>query len=141
MHASRVQAVLVALAAIAALAVLASCGTGAAPAPPSLDLSTQPAQIADRYRFVAAHETLAEQVTCYCGCGPELQHRQLRDCFVRDDGGFDPHGAGCGICQAEAILVEQWNGEGVPAQAIAQRIDAQFAQVGPPTRPREAATP
>jgi hypothetical protein len=122
-----------ALAAIlVAVAFLLGCESDAAPA---LDLSAQPPSVVARYRFIAAHQALAEQVTCYCGCGPELQHRQLRDCFVRDDGSFEPHGGGCGICQSEAILVERLDGQGMASGAIAARVDEQFAQAGPPTRP------
>lgn len=123
---------------LAAITVVLTAACGAS-VPPPLDRSVQPPIIGDRYRFVAAHPALAEQVACYCGCGEELSHRHLRDCFVRDDGTLDPHAADCGICQAEATLVEQWSGEGMTPPAIAARIDAQFAAVGQPTRPRAGA--
>ena len=120
-----------ALSAAMMVSLVAGCGTSR---PAALDLTSQPAAIADRYHFIASHQDLAEQVVCYCGCGRTLEHRQLRDCFVRDDGTFDPHGAGCGICLAEAQRVTELSAQGLTADVIAARIDESFSTVGPPTQ-------
>jgi hypothetical protein len=123
----------IALAALAALALGASAACGGASSDGAIDLATLPASVAAHYRFVEANQPLVEQLPCYCGCGATLNHRHLRDCFVRDDGGYDPHAAGCGICIAEAAQTEDLLAAGEGPAAIRASIDERYGEVGPPT--------
>jgi len=47
---------------------------------------------------------LFEHMPCYCGCAnmvmgaSTLNHKHLRNCFIKDDGSFEPHAAGCNTC-------------------------------------------
>lgn len=125
---------------LVALPLAAACG-GARPAASGVAMegratTAQQQAAAEQYRFVASHRALTEQVMCYCGCGLTLDHRSLRDCFVRDDGSYDPHGAGCGICLAEATQVAQLEARGAPAAEIVAYINELVAASGPPTRAR-----
>ena len=101
-----------------------------------VDVRSLPAEVGEHYRFVAQHIALAEQVACYCGCGQTLQHRSLRDCFVRDDGRFDAHAKGCGVCLAEAAEVRRMDAEQMAPSSIAAAIDGQFGGAGIPTSNR-----
>jgi hypothetical protein len=100
-------------------------------APVALD-TLNPA-IAALYRHAVDHADVYRDVPCYCGCDRFADHRYLFDCFVRADGkGFEAHGAGCAICQAEARAVrELLDGGRTPAQVRTTIID----QFGPATNP------
>ncbi len=111
-----------------ALVVVAACGGSSESE--ELSLATLPASVAARYRFVEAHPELVEQLPCYCGCGESQGHRSLRDCFVRDTGGYDSHAAGCGICLLEADDAERLYAEGETVAAIRTFIDARYGAVG-----------
>lgn len=123
-------------------AIGAACGGSAAgPTPMArtmagesepVDLAELPEAVAARYRFAEANRTVMEGIPCYCGCA-SLDHRSLYDCFVRPQGGYEAHGAGCGICQAEAIDVERMLGEGRDLAAIRAAIDSTYAASGPAT--------
>ncbi len=52
---------------------------------------------------------LFEYMPCYCGCAEmahlAVPHRNLRNCFVKDDGTFEQHAASCSTCVDIAIQV------------------------------------
>jgi hypothetical protein len=125
------------------MAIVASCSDATSgPAPTSrtmsgstqpVDLATLPESVAARYHFIESNRSVAERIPCYCGCN-SLGHRSLYDCFVTRQGGYEPHGTGCGVCQAEALDVERLLGEGKNLTAIRAAIDATYASSGPPTK-------
>jgi hypothetical protein len=126
-----------ALGALVAIAILAVAGAYSGfGSEERFSPDEQPAAVAAAYRFIAANPELAERLACYCGCGETMAHRHLRDCFWADDGRPDAHGAGCGVCLAEAIEAERLLAEGWDAAAIAEAIDDEFGPLGPPTRAR-----
>lgn len=103
-----------------------------ADAPPVMLASLTPA-VAAHYQHAADHEHAYVRVPCYCGCDSFADHRNLYDCFIRADGaGYEAHGAGCAICQAEARQVRRLNDAGHSPTEIRARIIEQF---GPATNP------
>ena len=94
-----------------------------------------PAHVAAHYRHAAEHADVYRDVPCYCGCDTFAEHAHLLDCFVRDDGGEEPHAAGCGICLAEAAEVRELLAAGrTPSQVRNAVIDT----FGPTTNPSAA---
>lgn len=81
------------------------------------------------YLDVAADREVFEQVRCYCGCEAMLDHRHLRDCFERPDGGWERHAVGCGICQLEAREVLAGRAAGTPVAEIIAGIDETYAGI------------
>jgi hypothetical protein len=62
-------------------------------------------------------------IPCLCGCEEFFAHENLYDCFIRIDGaGYDSHGAGCGVCLAEAAVASKLLDAGTPATEVAERI-------------------
>ncbi len=134
--------------AVAAALFLAACGGSnaagratTAPASPAamaatagdpVDIATLPAHIAARYRFIEQHQPLARRMPCYCGCG-SLGHRDLADCFIGRQGGYEGHAVDCGVCIAQAQDVETMLAQGMTARAIRERIDTVYAPMGPGT--------
>lgn len=119
---------------LAALALGAATACGDAAAGATVDLATLPEQTVAHYRFVEANQELVEQLPCYCGCGQSLDHRSLRDCFVRDGGEYNAHAAGCGVCLLESEDAQRLlaDGESRPA-VIRAAIEERYSGLGAPT--------
>ena len=85
------------------------------------------------YRFAAQVPDVLEVIPCYCECGIQSDHRNLKDCFIKTDGSFDEHASGCSLCGREAIDVKKWLDQKVPIKEIRNRIDKKYKQFGVPT--------
>jgi len=87
------------------------------------------------YRLAVDNRELFAQMPCYCGCGamPEERHRNLLDCFINEDGTFDPHASGCEVCDDIAIDVAAWQGEGKSIPETRSLVDAKYQSFGPST--------
>ncbi len=72
-------------------------------------------------------------IPCYCGCGEAHGHQNLKDCFFREDGSLNDHGAFCEVCDLEVIDVAAWQAEGFTAEEIRGLIDEKYLPYGEPT--------
>lgn len=108
---------------------------GTAPQPGSVDLASIAPETAARYRFAEAHQDLAAQLPCYCGCGPTQGHRNLLDCFIKPPG-YNDHAVACTVCGHIAQDAENLLAAGQDVATIRARIDEQYRELGPPTRPQ-----
>jgi uncharacterized protein with PCYCGC motif len=89
---------------------------------------------AGAYRFAVLHPDVLAGLPCFCGCvGYQPPHRNLRDCFIRPDGGFEAHAAGCTTCQDEALTAGRLMRQGLVAGQIRETIVATFSDRGPST--------
>jgi hypothetical protein len=92
------------------------------------------AQALEGYRIATQIPEVLEEMPCYCGCGKQLKHRYLKDCFLKEGGsGFDDHGSGCNLCDSEAIDVKKWRDEKIPLKEIRAKIDEKYRKYGVPT--------
>ncbi len=91
-----------------------------------IELASMPHHTAEHYRFAATHGNVYEQVPCFCGCDAMLGHRSLLDCFVRAEGGWEPHASGCAVCLNESRMVRSMLARGSPAAAIRSEIVASY---------------
>lgn len=103
-----------------------------------VEVDRLPAAVAAHYRHAAEHADVYRDVPCYCGCDTFADHAHLLDCFVRPDGGWEPHAAGCGICLAEAEQVHRRLDAGEDSARIRDAIVEQF---GPSTNPADPTRP
>lgn len=85
------------------------------------------------YRIAVALPELLAVLPCYCGCGKSADHRSLKDCFIKADGSFDDHAAGCDLCISEAMDASQWHREGKTPREIRTMIDDKYHSYGTPT--------
>lgn len=67
-----------------------------------------------------------------CGQDPE-QYRNLRDCFMDEQGEFRSHGANCQVCLEEAEDAAQWRAQGLATKEIRDRVDGKYGGRGKPT--------
>lgn len=90
--------------------------------------------VAGHYRHAADHPDVYAAVPCYCGCDSFADHANLSDCFVRPDGGgWDPHAAGCGVCQDEAVALRRLLDDGQSIPHIRAAIIDQFGPSNSPS--------
>jgi hypothetical protein len=95
--------------------------------------TTTPAS-SSAYRVAATQPELLASLPCFCGCvGYQPPHRSLLDCFIRPEGGFEAHAAGCTTCQDEALTARRLATQGLPAAEIHRTIVDTFGQRGPST--------
>lgn len=94
-----------------------------------LDLATVSGEVAAEYRYAADHTDAYHEMRCWCGCVDAFGHRSLADCFVRADGAWEAHGAGCAICLGEAEAARLRLDAGDAPADIARDLDAEY---GPP---------
>jgi hypothetical protein len=118
--------------------LLVGACAGAPPASDSARLpwfAKQSPQVERGYRIALASPDLLEKIPCYCGCGTFFQpgHRFLKDCFLKPEGGFDPHASGCEVCLLIAIKADSMARSGIPLKDIRAQIDVEFRQYGQPT--------
>ncbi len=87
------------------------------------------------YRLAVDNRQLFTRLRCYCGCGllPNDAHRYLLDCFMNDDGTFDAHASGCGICIDIAEDGVAWQAEGKSTEEVRRLVDEKYENSGPPT--------
>ncbi len=120
--------------------VLLFLGSCAPPSPPEPEVQGLPdyayrsAQALKGYQTAAKEGELLSRLPCYCGCGqdPE-QYRNLRDCFMDEQGEFRSHGANCQVCLEEAEDAAQWKAQGLATKEIRDRIDGKYGERGKPT--------
>jgi hypothetical protein len=91
-----------------------------------LDITRVSPAVAAEFHYAADHRDAYRQLRCWCGCEKAFDHRSLADCFVRPDGQWEAHGAGCGVCIAEAMAARQRLDAGVPVADIARQLDNEF---------------
>jgi hypothetical protein len=120
----------VVLAGVLVTAMVFRSGSGADE--PEFSLNGQPAEVVDAYHFVAQHPGHAASIPCYCGC-VGLDHRSLLDCFVKPEGGLEPHALTCGVCGEDAAGLRAMLEDGVAIRDIRTAIDQQYGRLGRPT--------
>lgn len=91
-----------------------------------VDLATLQPSLVKLYRGAKSHDSHFKTIPCFCGCQEgRLEHRNLFDCFVLEDGrGWESHATGCGVCQGEAEMALDLLARGSPPNEVkAQVID------------------
>ncbi len=101
-------------------------------APTAFSLDGLPEATVHNYHFIESEPDLASGIPCYCGCH-SLSHRNLLDCYLRPEGGYEQHASGCGICGREADDVEKMLAEGADPSRIRAAIDEEYGSYGKPT--------
>jgi hypothetical protein len=89
-------------------------------------LSMVPMPMQQHYQLARANPDVYAQVPCFCGCQDMLGHRNLEDCFVTPDGGWESHASGCSICIQESQMLMRMMDRGMGAGMMADRVIAEF---------------
>jgi uncharacterized protein with PCYCGC motif len=96
--------------------------------------ATTTAASARAYRTSVLQPDLLAGLPCFCGCvSLTPPHRTLLDCFVRPDGAYETHAAGCSTCQDEALAARRWADLGMALAEVRRRVVSTFGDRGPST--------
>jgi len=117
--------------ALTVIPILAACSAGSSEGLPKY--AYRSAASLEGYKIAVAHPDLLAQMPCYCGCGSDPAFKNLRDCFLNENGEFNAHAANCMICIEEAKDASKWQNEGLSVKQIRERIDQDYQGRGNPT--------
>ncbi len=104
-----------------------------AEAPGLPDYAYRSAQATRGYQIALKERELLAKLPCYCGCGQDQKYKNLRDCFLDEQGEFNSHAANCQVCLEEAEGASRWKAQGLTTKAIRGQIDAAYEGRGKPT--------
>ncbi len=85
------------------------------------------------YRIAKSQPEVLAQMPCYCGCAKVNKHHSLKECFIKPDGTYDDHAAGCDVCVKEALDVVKWQKEGKGLAEVRRLLDEKYQDYGQPT--------
>lgn len=120
--------------ALSALLVMAGCAKAETQDGEGFpDYVYRSAQALRGYQLAVDNQDMLTYLPCYCGCGQDSTFKNLKDCFISDDGEFNPHGANCLICLEEVEDAMEWKGQGLSLKEIRDKIDAKYEGRGAPT--------
>ncbi len=91
------------------------------------------AQVLQAYETAVQIPEVLLLMPCYCGCGEAHGHQNLKDCFFKEDGSLNDHGAFCDICDMEVADIARWQEEGYSLEQIRWLIDEKYPRYGEPT--------
>lgn len=84
------------------------------------------------YRFALENPKALEKIPCYCGCyaaterSGGFEHRNVKNCFLKDDGTFVKHGSECDMCVQIVLEVKKSLAEGMNITQVRDKIDAEY---------------
>lgn len=97
--------------------------------------------IALAYAYAYENPEILEKIPCYCGCYAPVamhggfEHKNNKNCFLKDDGSWVKHGSECDVCIYIALDVKNWLKEGMGIKQVRDGIDSKYRRNGaPPTR-------
>ncbi len=87
--------------------------------------------ISEAYMFAVESPQALDGVNCYCGCMQHLHDgrihkRGLLDCYLTEDGKFEPHASACDMCIRDALEVKEMYEQGMNKEEIMQKIDEKY---------------
>ncbi|MDD5024774.1 MAG: PCYCGC motif-containing (lipo)protein [Methanoregula sp.] len=127
-------AIIVALIAVTAIIFLPR-GAGAAPDSSGLpDYALASDRIKEAYLYARDNPERLDGINCWCSCmqmahNGRIHSRGLLDCFRKENGEYDPHGASCTMCFEDALQVKSLYTEGKTKEEIKAVIDAKHADI------------
>jgi hypothetical protein len=104
-------------------------GEGTTPGPgalPKYALSSD--RIKEAYLYARDNPEALNGVKCYCSCmqmahNGRVHKRGLLDCFMKENGDYESHGASCQMCVDDTLQVKSLYDEGRTKEEIKTVID------------------
>ncbi len=90
-------------------------------------------KIQQAYAFARASPEKLDDVPCFCGCmqhihDGRLHKRGLLDCFMKNDGSYEPHASQCDMCINDALEVQSLSSQGLSKDQIKARISSKYVR-------------
>jgi uncharacterized protein with PCYCGC motif len=83
-------------------------------------------EVVPAYEAAAKYPATLDRLHCFCECQESMTHRHktLLTCFTTN------HGAGCGICQREALMAAELKQKGLSDEEIENTVESVFKTDG-----------
>ncbi len=91
------------------------------------------AEVLQAYQTAVQIPELLALMPCYCNCGEAHGHKSLKDCFFKEDGSLNDHGAFCEVCYMEVADIAKWQEQGYSLNKIRGLIEEKYPAYGEPT--------
>lgn len=94
------------------------------------------ARIQSAYLYAFENPQILEKIPCYCGCyipaamHDGFEHRNNKNCFIKDDGSWVKHGSECDVCINIALDVKDGLSQGLSIKQVRDKIDYKYGRFG-----------
>jgi hypothetical protein len=85
------------------------------------------------YKKSVEYQDMLMYIPCYCGCGIHSGHLSAKNCFIKEGGGYDDHGANCNMCKDIVLEATDMFSKGKPIPEVRSYINSKYGKMGPPT--------
>lgn len=85
------------------------------------------------YTKAAEYQDMLMYIPCYCGCGSHSGHLSVKNCFVKEGGGYDDHGANCEMCMDIVLEAVKMYNDGKAIPEIRSYINSKYGMYSLPT--------
>lgn len=107
------------------------------PTKPELpEFAEKTGRVAEAYIFAAQNPDKLMYLACYCGCAGMqhsdklLQHRSLKDCYIKPDGSYEPHASECKLCNDITLKARDMLMTGYSLKDVRTKIDDGYSGRG-----------
>lgn len=93
------------------------------------EFAQKTSRVSEAYIFVIQNPDMAKYIACYCGCGNMqdsdvlMAHKSLKDCYIKSDGGYEPHASECKLCNDITLEVRAMSMNKYSLMEIRKMID------------------
>lgn len=100
------------------------------------DFAYKTVHVEDAYTFAASNQDKVMYLACYCGCANMqhsdrlIQHRSLKDCYIKPDGSFEPHASECKLCNDITLEAKDLFMKGNSLKGVRKIIDDKYSGRG-----------
>ena len=94
------------------------------------------ARIQAAYLYALENPQVLEKIPCYCGCyvpapmHDGFEHKNNKNCFIKDDGSWVKHGSECVVCVNIALDVKDGLSQGLTIKQVRDKIDYEYGRFG-----------
>lgn len=107
------------------------------PAKPELpEFAQKTGRVAEAYIFAVQNQDTVMYLACYCGCAGMqhsdklLSHKSLKDCYIKPDGGYEPHASECKLCNDITLDARDMLMKGYSLKDVRKIIDNEYSGRG-----------
>jgi len=100
------------------------------------DFAYKTVRVEDAYTFAVNNQDQVMYISCYCGCAGMqhtdslIQHRSLKDCYLKPDGSYEPHASNCRLCNDITLEAKDLLMKGISLKEVRKIIDDKYSGRG-----------
>ncbi len=100
------------------------------------DFAQKTGRVAESYIFAVQNQDRLKYLACYCGCAGMqhsdvlLSHKNLKECYIKPDGSFEPHASECKLCNDITLEARDMLMKGYSLKEVRKKIDDEYSGRG-----------